>query len=79
MTFMSEAQAQADKIKARRQAERNAPIAVGDTVRIGRGQKLWHVESFWGEGLARLAPVEGYSHTSAHVCSLVLVAKAGAS
>lgn len=74
-------QQRADAIKARRAAEAVAVSvpAVGDTVTIGRGDKHWTIESFWGDGLARLAQNDGYSHTSVHITSLHVVAKAGAS
>lgn len=51
-------------------------IQIGDIVRVGQGKKTWRVESLWpgyGETLARLAPTEGYTHTSAGVARLVLV------
>lgn len=57
-------------------------IQLGDIVRVGKGKKTWRVESFWdgyapGETLARLAPTDGYTHTSAKVGRLVLVERPG--
>ena len=54
----------------------------GDLVRIGKGRKTWRIESFfvgWPAGtvLARLAPTDGYSHTSAETDRLVLVERPG--
>lgn len=70
---MSTAQEAADRIKARRAADPTAGLEVGDTVTVGRGQKLWTIERFWtsnGSNLATLKPVDGYSGTSVHVSSL---------
>lgn len=54
---------------------------VGDTVRIGKGRKLWRVESFWpghpeGTTLARLEPVDGYTATSVETGRLTVVQRA---
>lgn len=51
---------------------------VGDVVRVGKGRKLWRVESLWpgdDETLARLEPLDGYSHTSAELTRLTIVAR----
>lgn len=60
-------------------------IVVGDIVRIGRGDRLWRVQSFWTSQAtqiqyAALGPVDsiGYSTTSANPARLVVVTKAEA-
>jgi len=47
---------------------------VGETVRVGRGKKVWSVSRFWtlnGQEFAELTPLVGYSKTSAAVSRLV--------
>jgi len=61
-------------------------IRVGDVVRIGKGKRLWRVQSFWtapatGVTYAALGPADsvGYSTTSASPDRLTIVTKAAAS
>ena len=50
-----------------------------DTVRVGRGSKLWTVQELWGgrggQQLATLRPINGYSNTTVSVDRLVLVTR----
>lgn len=51
---------------------------VGDHVTIGKGKKVWVIESFWSgytpdKPLARLQPLTGYTATSAEVDRLQAV------
>jgi len=57
-------------------------IEVGDVVRIGKGKRLWRVQSFWtakptGVTYAALGPTDtvGYSTTSANPDRLTIVTK----
>lgn len=53
-----------------------ATVAVGDVVRVGKGKKLWRVDGFWGADfrpMADLAPLDGYSRSSAELERLTLV------
>lgn len=64
-------------------ADQDTTPRVGDTVRIGKGRKLWRIESFWpghpaGTKLARLVPLEGYTATSADLERLVIIERAQA-
>lgn len=61
-------------------------IEVGDIVRIGKGKRLWRVQSFWtakatGVTYAALGPLDstGYTTTSADLFRLTVVTKADAS
>ena len=58
-------------------------LEVGDIVRVGKGARLWRVQSFWtaqatGVTYASLGPTDtvGYSTTSAHPDQLTIVTKA---
>ena len=61
-------------------------VQVGDIVRVGKGKRLWRVQSFWtapanGVTYAALGPTDtvGYSTTSANPDRLTIVTKGSAS